>query len=79
MALAFGAKRIRGFEIAGHLRQVGMLGAFRLATAAQRLVVEGVATSEVRKSVPLETGPVALVEYVREMSAGKILLLPSPA
>ena len=76
MELAFGEKRVRGFEIAGHLRDIGMFRAFLLASAAQRLAVSG-APSTIRERVPLEAAPTALARYAREMSRGKVLLVPS--
>jgi NADPH:quinone reductase-like Zn-dependent oxidoreductase len=76
MELAFGAKRVRGFEIAAHLRQIGLLRAFRLASAAQRLVASGEVQTDIRRRISLEEGPTALVDYAREMSKGKIILAP---
>ena len=76
MGLAFGDKRRRGFELASYLVGLGMLGSFRLATAAQKLVASGRITTTVRASVALADAPARLPEYVRAMSDGKILLLP---
>ena len=76
MELAFGAKRIRGFEIASHLRDLGILRAFLLASAAQRLVASG-AKAVIRERASLDDAPAALLRYAREMSAGKVLLVSS--
>jgi NADPH:quinone reductase-like Zn-dependent oxidoreductase len=80
MQLAFGAKRVRGFEIATHLKELGLLRGFMLANAAQRLAATGV-TADISARVSLEEAPAALLRYVHAMSAGKVLLtpLPSPA
>jgi NADPH:quinone reductase-like Zn-dependent oxidoreductase len=75
MELAFGEKRVRGFEIAGHLRAIGLFSSFLLANRAQRLVASG-ATATIRERVPLVDARVALGRYVREMSVGKVLLFP---
>ena len=76
MALAFGHKRVRGFELAGHVRDLGMLRAFRLATRAQRHVISGAFTTAIADRVPLADAPARLAGYVGRMSDGKILLLP---
>jgi NADPH:quinone reductase-like Zn-dependent oxidoreductase len=76
MTLAFGHKRVRGFEIAAYLRDAGLIGSLRLATAAQKLIAGGLATTTIRARVPLaEAGP-ALAAYAASMSEGKLLLLP---
>ena len=74
MTLAFGYKRVRGFEIAGHLRDLGLFRSFLLATAAQKRVLSGRATTEVRARIPLADAPTALAQYARTMSEGKVLL-----
>lgn len=73
MQLAFGHKQVRGFEIAAHLKKVGMLGAMRMGNTAQAMVARGEVQTDIRKKVRLEAAPEALVEYVREMSKGKML------
>ena len=77
MALAFGDKRVRGFEVAAYLRDVGLLGSIRLANAAQKLVARGLVTTTIRARVPLADAPAALPDYLRSMSDGKLLLVPS--
>ncbi|HVV82068.1 MAG TPA: zinc-binding dehydrogenase [Kofleriaceae bacterium] len=76
MQLAFGHKRVRGFEIAAHLREAGLLASLRLAGAAQKLVATGRITTTIRARIPLRDAPSALPSYVRSMSDGKLLLLP---
>jgi hypothetical protein len=76
MVLAFGHKRVRGFEIAAYLRDAGMLGALRLATTAQKLVAAGRATTTIRARVALADAPAQLPAYLAAMSEGKLLLVP---
>ncbi len=76
MALCFGAKRVRGFELVGHLRTLGLLGKIRLGLAAQALVVSGEVATAVRARLALAEAPAALAEYEKSMSEGKVLLLP---
>lgn len=77
MRLAFGDRRVRGFEIAAQLRAVGMFGSFRMATAAQKLVATGRATTEIRERVSLADAPAKLGAYASSMSEGKMLLIPT--
>ena len=76
MQMAFGGKRLRGFEIAAHLRHVGLWGAFKLGSTAQRWVSSAQIRTTVRKRVPLNEATPALIDYAREMSAGRVLLTP---
>jgi NADPH:quinone reductase-like Zn-dependent oxidoreductase len=73
MQLAFGHKRVRGFEIAAYLKQVGVLGAMRMGNAAQAMVARGEVQTDIRRKIRLEDAPDALSEYVKEMSKGKML------
>ena len=77
MALAFGEKRVRGFEIEGHAREIGLFATFRLATAAQKRVRAGTFTTTIRDRVPLADAPARLAAYVDNMSEGKLLIVPS--
>lgn len=76
MLLCFGDRRVRGFELAGHLRAIGLLRSFRLATAAQKLVASGRAKTEIRKRLSLVDAPAKLADYATSMSDGKMLLIP---
>jgi len=76
MELCFRHKRVRGFELAGHVRTLGMIGAYRLGTAAQKLVARGLAATQIRDRVPLADAPARLAEYASAMSDGKMLLVP---
>ena len=76
-SLAFGDKRVRGFEIAGYARERGLLRTFLLARKAQRLVRRGTFATEVAASVALADAPARLAVYMSRMSDGKILLRPS--
>jgi NADPH2:quinone reductase len=75
MQLAFGAKRVRGFEVATHVRALGLLGGYRLARSAQRHVQQGAFTSEIADRVSLADAPARLAQYAGRMSDGKIMLV----
>jgi NADPH2:quinone reductase len=74
MGLAFGAKRIRGFEVATYIRELGLFRAIRLARAAQDRVRRGVMTTEIARRVPLADAPPELAGYATRMSEGKVLI-----
>jgi len=76
-SLAFGHKRVRGFEIEGYARERGLLRSFLLARKAQKLVQRGTFATEVAATVPLAAAPAQLAAYLARMSDGKILLAPS--
>jgi NADPH:quinone reductase-like Zn-dependent oxidoreductase len=76
MKLAFGHRTIRGFEIAEHLRELGLFGSMRLGNAAQKRVASGAITTAVRDRLSLADGPAGLAAYVKKMSDGKMLLMP---
>jgi NADPH:quinone reductase len=76
MALAFGHKRIVGFEIAGYLKELGLWRSFRLASEAQRRVRAGAFTTEIADRVAFADAPARLGAYVGRMTDGKVLLTP---
>jgi NADPH:quinone reductase len=75
MTLAFDYVRVRGFEVAGHIKEMGLLRGFRLATNAQRRVRTGEFTTTIRDRVPLAEAPSRLAAYIDRMSDGKLLLV----
>jgi NADPH:quinone reductase-like Zn-dependent oxidoreductase len=76
MALAFRHQRVRGFEIAAYIEDLGLLRAFRFATKAQRYVRTGKFTTTIAATVPLAEAPARLAAYIDRMSDGKLLLAP---
>ena len=76
MELAFGHKRISGFEIAAYLKQIGLWRTIRLGRAAQARVAAGQVATAVRAKVKLAEAPTALAAYANAMSDGKVLLMP---
>ena len=77
MILAAGAKSIRGFEIASHATDLGLVAMLRLASLAQQRVAAGTAATEIRSLVSLADAPIEIAQYQKSMSAGKVLLMPS--
>lgn len=77
MVLAAGAKSIRGFEIASHATDLGLVSMLRLANQAQKRVAAGLATTGIRRQVSLAQAPEEILQYRKSMSDGKVLLMPS--
>ena len=75
MELAFGHKRVRGFEIAGYLEDIGLVRSLLLARRAQARVRRGDFATTVAGRVPLAEAPRALAGYATQMSDGKILMV----
>jgi len=76
MKLAFGHKRVLGFEVAAYLADAGLFRSFRIATAAQKRVRAGAFATTVVGQVPLADASTRLPDYLARMSDGKILLVP---
>jgi len=74
MVLAFGDKRVRGFEIAGYLQDLGLVRAYGLARKAQSHVRSGAFATTIADRIPLAEAPAGLAAYISRMSDGKILL-----
>ena len=76
MALAFGDKKLSGFELAAHVEHLGLARAYRLARAAKARVSRGDFKTTIARSVPLAEAPAELARYAKQMSEGKVLLVP---
>jgi NADPH:quinone reductase-like Zn-dependent oxidoreductase len=77
MQLAFGHREVRGFEVAGYVKAIGLFGAIRLGNTAQRWVATGRAKTTVRERVSLAEAPARLAAYATAMSEGKVLIVPA--
>jgi NADPH:quinone reductase-like Zn-dependent oxidoreductase len=74
-SLIFARKRVRGFWLSEWLRRQGALKKFRVAGKIQKLLADELRT-EVRARLPLERALEGLQQYAREMTGGKIILVP---
>ncbi len=74
-SLIFEDKHVEGFWLSAWLRQKNLLGQLRLAREVQRLLA-GELKTEVQARLPLEQVAQGLDLYTRNMTGGKILLLP---
>jgi NADPH:quinone reductase len=76
-ALIFEGKRVSGFWLSEWLRGMTLFDRFRVSRQVQSMLT-GDLQSHVKARVPLEAGTEALEQYAQNMSAGKVLFVPSP-
>jgi NADPH2:quinone reductase len=69
------AKRVEGFWLSKWVARKGFLGRARMALGLQKRLATDFQT-EVRARVPLEEAAVAIEDYKREMTGGKVLIMP---
>jgi len=74
-SLIFERKRVRGFWLSEWLSTQGALRKFRVARKIQGLLGDELRT-EIRARLPLEKAAEGLRQYAREMTGGKIILVP---
>lgn len=74
-SLIFESKRVEGFWLSDWLRAQNALRRIRVAGKVQRLLA-GELKTEVRARLPLERAAEGLSLYKREMTGGKIILVP---
>jgi NADPH:quinone reductase-like Zn-dependent oxidoreductase len=74
--LIFGLKRIEGFWLTDWIRKGGFLRTFRATKQIQSLIADGSITTQVDRRLKLEDVPEGLIEYQKEMTIGKILIVP---
>ncbi len=75
-SLIFEGKRVEGFWLSAWLRQKNMLGQLLVSRQVERLLASDLKT-EILARLPLEEAMRGLEQYAANMTAGKILLLPS--
>jgi NADPH:quinone reductase len=75
-ALIFGEKHIEGFWLSAWLRHRNILSQLRMARQVQGLLGSDLKT-EIRARLPLEKAAGGLAQYAADMTAGKVLLMPS--
>jgi NADPH:quinone reductase-like Zn-dependent oxidoreductase len=68
-------KRVEGFWLSKWVARKGFLGRARMALSLQKRLATDFQT-EVRARVPLERAAEAIQQYQREMTGGKVLIIP---
>jgi hypothetical protein len=74
-SLIFERKRVRGFWLSDWMRSTGALKKFSASRAVQKLLKD-VCRTEIRARLPLEQAADGIRLYEREMTGGKILIVP---
>jgi NADPH:quinone reductase-like Zn-dependent oxidoreductase len=74
--LIFGQKRIQGFWLTDWVRRSGFLRIFRASSQIQKQIADGSFATKVRQKLKLGDVPKGLMEYQKQMTAGKILIVP---
>lgn len=77
-SLIFGDKHVEGFWLSAWLRSRNLLKQLRVARQVQELLAGDLKT-EVRARLPLEKAAEGLAQYSRDMTAGKVLIVPGAA
>ncbi len=75
--LFFGQKRIQGFWLTDWARKAGFLRIFKASGQIQKRIADGSFVTKFRQQLKLEDVPKGLMEYQKQMTAGKILILPN--
>lgn len=73
--LVYERKAVEGFWLSDWVAKRGLLGLAKMALATQRLLAADFATT-VRARVPLEQAAEAIEVYKRDMTGGKVLIIP---
>jgi NADPH:quinone reductase-like Zn-dependent oxidoreductase len=74
--LIFGRKRVQGFWLTDWIRKGGFLRTFRATKQIQKLIADGAIATQVHRRLKLEDVPEGLIEYQKQMTTGKILIVP---
>ena len=74
--LIFGQKRIQGFWLTDWVRKAGFFRILKASGQIQKRIADGSFVTEVRQKLRLEDVPQGLMAYQKEMTAGKMLIIP---
>jgi len=74
--IIFKAKSVMGFNLGDWKTEVGQSYFRKISGELQQLIIDGVIFTRIRNAYSLEEVQPALEHYIRNMSAGKILLRP---
>ncbi len=77
--LVFHGKTVTGFFLGNWLDQTGVIGTLRAAGRVQRLIVEGRIGTTVQRRLGLDEVVEGLLQYVENMTDGKVLIMPNGA
>jgi len=75
-AVIFQGKSLTGFYLAKWLQRRNLLFALRTARSAQQLLIDGTIETKIQRRVTLDEAADGLQQYVDQMTAGKVLIMP---
>lgn len=75
--LIFGEKKVTGFWLSKWVQERGFVRTFRATNRVQKLIADGIFSTEVRMRLQMEEVPDGLLEYHKRMTDGKILIIPT--
>jgi NADPH:quinone reductase-like Zn-dependent oxidoreductase len=76
IGLLFYKKSITGFYLAGWLERRGAISKLRAAGYLQRMIIDARIGTTVQRRLQLDEVVEGLLQYVRNMSGGKVLIMP---
>jgi len=76
IGLIFHEKTVTGFYLGKWLKRRGAFGVLRDAGRVQRMIVDGRLVTTVQRRVALDEITKGLNEYVKNMTGGKVLIMP---
>lgn len=74
--LIFHEKTITGFFLGSWLRSRGTIGILRAADQVQRMLIDGRIETTIQRRLSLDEVVHGLQQYVEDMTAGKVLIMP---
>lgn len=77
MSLIGENKKLEGFMLSDWIAKKNFWSLYRATSHLQNLMREGVIKTVIRKVVSLKDAPMALLEYQKEMTTGKIIINPT--
>ena len=74
--LIFGQKRVRSFWLTPWIRNAGIFKIYKAFGHIQKRIADGSFATQVSRKLSLEDVPSGLLEYQRQMTSGKMLIIP---
>ena len=77
LGLIFQEKIVAGFFLYSWITQLSFWGRYQVTNSVQRLLAKGTFHTAIHAKVPLEQASAALEAYQKEMTTGKVLIIPN--
>src|SRR5262249_42425928 len=76
IGLLFYKKSVTGFYLGGWLERRGVIGNLRAASQVQRMIIGGRIGTTIQRRLAFDEVVEGLSQYVRNMTEGKVLIVP---